>query len=289
MTLSDATSAHSFLHPRIVEISPALAAELLSRSEGNRPVDAGQVAIVAGEIKKGNWQITHQGVALDGPLESGSVLDGQHRLHAIIKAGVTIPVLVFENVPRKTFSVLDTGKRRSAADVLSLSQQKDTMLLASTIRHVHLFRTSPSGAWVGSSSRVSNDRILEIFNAQQEEFVKAVTVGRLLSQTPGLIPTAAAAGYFLTVESAPVARVDSWLEGVTTGANLASDDPRLALIKVIHALRAGASNRRRTDTRGQIGLYIKAWNAWVSGRPVKALRLQKGEKMPRPVQMTIIE
>ncbi|MGW4722976.1 hypothetical protein [Streptomyces sp. NPDC004291] len=57
----------------------------------------------------------------------------------------------------------------------------------------------------------------------------------------------------------------------------------------MNMLRGGASKRRRTDTRGQIGLYIKAWNAWVAGRPVKTLRLQSGEKMPRPIQMLITD
>jgi hypothetical protein len=229
--------------------------------------------------------VTHQGIALDGPLNSGKLVDGQHRLHAIVKSGIPTPVLVFENVPPETFSVLDTGKRRSGGDVLALSGERDTTLLASTVRHVHLFRAVPSGSWVGSGSRISNDEVLDIFRAHPQEFREAVRQGRILSQEIGLIPTAASTAYFLTVESAPVARIDDWVKGLVTGANLTPDDPRLALIKTIRSLREGMSKRRRTDTRGHIGLYVKAWNAWVTGKPVKSLRLQKGEKMPRPIHM----
>lgn len=57
--------------------------------------------------------MTHQGIALDGPLGSGKLIDGRHRLNAIVKADIEVPVLVFENVPQNTLSVLDTGKRRS--------------------------------------------------------------------------------------------------------------------------------------------------------------------------------
>lgn len=113
--------------------------------------------------------------------------------------------------------------------------------------------------------------------------------GRILSQEVGLIPTAASTACFLIVESAPAAPIDEWLKGIITGANLAADDPRLALIKAINSLRGGTSTRRRTDSRGQIGLYIKAWNSWVSGRVVKTLRLQKGGKMPRHIQMLMSE
>lgn len=287
MTDAGATILGQFPTPRIVEVTPDLAKEILARNPHNRPVDKSQVARMASEIQSGNWQVTHQGIALDGLLNAGLLIDGQHRLHAIVKAEIATPLLVFENVPSKTFSVLDTGKRRSGGDVLALSGEKDSTLLASTIRHVHLFRALPSGSWVGTGSRISNDRVLQIFFSQREEFVEAVAKGRMLSQEIGMIPTAASASYFLTVESAPAARLDDWIDGIVSGANLTPEDPRLALIKAMNSLRGGSSTRRRTDTRGQMGLYIKAWNAWVAGREVKSLRLQKGEKMPKPIQMLL--
>lgn len=278
-----------FGSPQVVIITPDLARDILTRNKNNRPVDQTMVSLMAGEIEKGNWQVTHQGIALDGSLTTGFLVDGQHRLHAVIKANIPAPMLVFENVPPETFSVLDTGKRRSGGDVLALSGERDTTLLSATVRHVHLYRSSPSGSWTGASSRVTNDQLLSVFRTQRDEFVTAVTIGRSLSKELGMIPTAAATAYFLTVEAAPAARVEDWIRGITTGVNLDSDDPRLALIRTMNTLRGGATIRRRTDTRGQIGLYIKAWNAWVAGRPIKALRLQKGEKMPRPIQMLLSE
>ncbi|MFJ1595642.1 hypothetical protein [Streptomyces sp. NPDC088261] len=289
MDESETIHRSEFPIPTVVVITPDMASEILRRNTGNRPVDKSLVTQLVGEIHRGSWQVTHQGIALDGPLSSGNLVDGQHRLHAIMKSGKATPALVFENIPPATFSVLDTGKRRSGGDVLALTGERDSTLLSATIRHVYLFRTFPTGSWVGSSSRVTNNELLAIFRAQPEEFRTAAKQGRILGKEMGLIPTAAACAYFLTVESAPVAQVGEWMRGLTTQANLDSDDPRLALIKVMSQLRGGGSQRRRTDTRGQVGLYIKAWNAWVSGRPVKSLRLQKGEKIPRPIQMLIAE
>ncbi|MCE7082810.1 hypothetical protein [Streptomyces sp. ST2-7A] len=276
-----------FPRPKLVHVTPQLATQLLERNSSNRPVDKSLVSLISNEIGNGNWQVTHQGIALDGPLDSGRVIDGQHRLHAIAKSSSPVPVLIFENVPSETFSVLDQGKRRSGGDVLALSGEKDTTLLAATVRHVHLFRISPSGSWVGSSSRLSNAKILEIFSSQRERFTAAVSMGRTLGKEIGMIPTAASTAYFLTTEAAPAARTEEWVEGLSTGANLGSDDPRLVLIRTIRSLRGGSTARRRTDTKGQVGLYIKAWNAWVAGRSVKVLRLQKGEKMPKPIQMLL--
>lgn len=279
----------SFPLPRLVAITPEMALQLLRRNPSNRPLDKSLIAQMVSQIRAGDWKVTHQGIALDGPLDTGNVLDGQHRLNAIVKSGVATQLLVFESVPRETFSVLDTGKRRTGGDVLALEGERDTTLLAAVIRHVHLFRTVPSGSWVGSGSRLTNKEVLGSFQRQATEFRLAAKQGRLLGKELGLIPTAGATAYFLTVEAAPEARVDEWMRGLITQANLAPDDARLAFIKVMNSLRSGGSARRRTDTRGQIGLYVKAWNAWVSGKPVKSLRLQKGEKMPRPIQMQITE
>ncbi|MFG2904056.1 hypothetical protein ACGF13_03155 [Kitasatospora sp. NPDC048286] len=288
MSKPEANAGPTFPTPRVVLVTPEIADEILtSRNPNNRPVDRSLVNRMVGEIASGTWQVTHQGIALDGSLAAGTLIDGQHRLHAIRKSGIATPLLVFENVPRETFSVLDTGKRRSGGDVLALSGERDTTLLAATIRHVHLFRVDPDSSWSGVNSRIRNDHVLDIFHAQADEFRKAAMTGRVLSKEVGLIPTAASAAYFLTVESAPAARIDDWMDGLTTGANLSADDPRLSLIKVINHLQKGSSARRRTDARGQIGLYLKAWNAWVTGRPVKSLRLQNGEKMPRPVQLLL--
>ncbi|MFE7381817.1 hypothetical protein ACFU9F_15765 [Streptomyces zhihengii] len=275
--------------PRVVTITPDMASQLLSRNPSNRPLDRSLVAQMVSQIRGGGWQVTHQGIALDGPLETGNLVDGQHRLNAILKAGVPTQVLLFEGVPRETFSVLDTGKRRSGGDILALEGERDTTLLSATVRHVHLYRTLPSGSWVGSGARLTNNEILAIFQSQATDFRNAIKQGRVLGKELGLIPTAGATAYFLTVEAAPAARADEWMRGLTTQANLGPDDARLAFIKVMNALRSGGTLRRRTDTRGQIGLYIKAWNAWVSGKPVKSLRLQKGEKMPRPIQVLIAE
>ncbi|MBO8197376.1 hypothetical protein JW613_03465 [Streptomyces smyrnaeus] len=274
--------------PRLMLVTPELAKDLLGRNQANRPTDRALVAQLSAEIKAGNFQLTHQGIALNGSVEDGQLLDGQHRLKAIVMAGIPVKMLVFENIPADTFSVLDTGKRRSGGDVLSLKNERDPTLLASTVRHIHLMKTSPSGSWVGSSSRITNMRLLELFDAQQEEFRIAARVGRQLCQNLGMIPTAGAVGYFLTTEAAPDTPTGEWLGGLASGANLGPTDPRLALIKVMNQLRGGAS-RRRTDTRSQIGLYIKAWNAWVAKRPVKALRLQRGEITPRPIQLKLSE
>ena len=86
--------------------------------------------------------VTHQGIAFD---VDGVLVDGQHRLAAIIEADRPVEMTVFTEVGEGTFDVLDTGKRRNAADVLAIEGEKSSTMLAAMVRTVWLYR-EPAGA-----------------------------------------------------------------------------------------------------------------------------------------------
>ncbi|MFD5553724.1 hypothetical protein ACFWIA_07775 [Streptomyces sp. NPDC127068] len=268
--------------PRLVQVTPKMAETLLSRTVVNRRLDWGQVDFLADSIIRKEWQLTHQGIALDGPLDTGYLLDGQHRLNAIIKAGDPVWMYVFEGLPRTAFPVLDTGKRRSGVDTLYSTGEKYLPVLYSTIRHVLLFKNIPDSSWSGSGARIANGRILAAQSGDSAMYREAVAMGREISKHVFASQTGVAVGYFVTTEAAPAVKADSWVEGLTSGANLEIGDPRLALTKVPHVKRRGA--KRRYNMREQVAIYIKAWNAWVKEEKVENLRFKKTEKMPTPVE-----
>ena len=57
-------------------------------------------------IKNGEFTLTHQGIAFD---EDGNLIDGQHRLHAIIKAGIAVKMEVSSGWPRSNILAIDVG------------------------------------------------------------------------------------------------------------------------------------------------------------------------------------
>jgi len=195
--------------PRLVHVTPEIAEGLLSRAVVNRRLDWGQVDFLADSIFREEWQLTHQGIALDGPLETGCLLDGQHRLNAIIKAGIPVWIYVFEGLPRTAFPVLDTGKRRSGVDTLSSTGEKYLPLLHSTIRHVLLFKNMPDSSWSGNGARIANGRILAAYNEDSDMYRESVVTGRGISKHVFASQTAVAAGHFVTTEAAPAVKVDS--------------------------------------------------------------------------------
>lgn len=102
-----------------VLVTPALAAELLKGD--NRPVRQVTVKKYAEDMKNGNWSLTHQGIAID---HEGSLIDGQHRLLAVIMSGVSVYMMVAYGASKESFSVLDAGISRTCSDSFALDGLK---------------------------------------------------------------------------------------------------------------------------------------------------------------------
>jgi len=101
----------------IETIGPKKAAKLLENNKLNRPLTQRLVDKYADDMKNGRWYLTHQGIGID---TDGNVVDGQHRLWAILQANIEIQTKVTYGVDPKARVAIDTGKARSFADIMKL-------------------------------------------------------------------------------------------------------------------------------------------------------------------------
>lgn len=99
----------------IETITPDTARLYLKFNNNNRPLRKAHIRSLAFDITNGDWQVTHQGIAFD---TTGKLIDGQHRLHAIIEAGIPIQMPVTRGCSSSSFSILDRGANRSPSDIL---------------------------------------------------------------------------------------------------------------------------------------------------------------------------
>lgn len=98
----------------IYDITPAEAARWLKKNKNNRPIRKERVHAYAADMKHGNWNLNTDPISFDS---DGNLLNGQHRLSAVIEADATIQMLVAKNVDPQT--VFDQGATRSIKDTLS--------------------------------------------------------------------------------------------------------------------------------------------------------------------------
>lgn len=97
----------------VVTITPAVAKMCLERNPANRRLNASMVEHYAKMMLSGEWLLTHQGIAFD---DCGNLLDGQHRLSAIILADIPVKMQVSRGLKRETILGVDAGLKRSFDD-----------------------------------------------------------------------------------------------------------------------------------------------------------------------------
>lgn len=96
-------------------VTPDQAKSWLNNNPNIRKLRAHRVAAMARAIESGHFDTTHQGIAL---ADDGALLDGQHRLSAIVKTGIPVNLLVTRGLPRTVVKTIDSGMPRQAYERL---------------------------------------------------------------------------------------------------------------------------------------------------------------------------
>lgn len=142
-------------------VTPEIALRWLAMNQSNRPISEDLVKRYAEDMKAGRWKTTHQGIAFDA---SGLLLDGQHRLRAIVRAKIGMRVVVFRDCDRESFDRLDTGRKRTAADALAIDGADSARAVAAIARSIIVFGfkdTSVTDSFVVEFARERRDELAE--------------------------------------------------------------------------------------------------------------------------------
>lgn len=99
-------------------VTPEMAFEWLQKNTCNRNISQRKVDGYAADMKSGDWHEHHQGIAF---YSDGTVADGQHRLAAIVKSGVSVSLMVTFGIPRKSAIGIDVHRARKTDDVLRIT------------------------------------------------------------------------------------------------------------------------------------------------------------------------
>jgi hypothetical protein len=119
MSSKDKEREMTDLEGSVMKITPAMAKGWVEKHNhpDNRSVGWSAVEAFANDMRNGNWKLTHQGICFDA---EGRLIDGQHRLHAIVAAGVAVNMMVLTNKHAQFSDPLDRGRQRSVATVTNL-------------------------------------------------------------------------------------------------------------------------------------------------------------------------
>lgn len=109
----------------------------------NRKINFERVYTYANDMKNGNWDITGDGICFD---EQGVLLNGQHRLSAVVCSNTPALFLICTGMPRSIN--YDSGRKRTIKDNIKMFVGADysTKLIAVASLAMHIIDDKTSGS-----------------------------------------------------------------------------------------------------------------------------------------------
>ena len=263
----------------VERITPEIAKEILFKSDKtdyrNRNLVRSRIAHYAALMKSNHWRLNGETIQIG---IDGEVINGQHRLHACIEAGVPFETYVVWGLPRDVFSTIDRGKIRTPANALQMVGAHYTNQLASAMR----IRKAIVNDVPLNNVSIDADEALEIWAEEGPAFNDACM--QTQASFRGLIPGGvAAAMYVLFAEKDPT-WAQIFFERLASGANLEEDDPIFVLRERLLKLNrevAGQSSIHVVAIKLMI-LIIRGWNASREGRKISSIHGTRPEDRTYP-------
>lgn len=247
-------------------ITPAKARVYLAGNTINRPLSPKHIEYLASEIRAGRWQLNAETIKFNG----SRLLDGQHRLHAVVKSGIPIVSIVARGLEEDSFHTIDTGKKRSAADTLSIAGEKSSTRVAAALALIDALEKGQTKNF----SSVSGAKALALLDEHSEirRSVWAYQGPKTL-----LKPSVAIALHYLFAKN-DRDLANEFFQNLRSGSGLSEGDPVFTLREKLIANSVGNSRLLHETV---MACTIKAWNALRQGATVKRLTYRPdSEKFP---------
>lgn len=253
-------------------ITPDVARDILASNSHNRNLRSARVIQLVEALRRGEWVLNGETIKI---AEDGTLIDGQHRLQAVLDSGVSIETLVMRNMPMDVQDTVDTGRRRRLADILAIEGHSDSHALGAALSMLYRFRTNKRIDY-SHSGAPSPQQALELL-AREPGIRDSVREARRVTKHVGGPIGIFSALHYLFMEVDPAAATE-FFNRLADGADLRKDDPLLHLRNQL--FRPKKDRHYAQSPSNLAALTIKAFNLRRAGRRIDLLSFKKTEKFP---------
>lgn len=250
-----------------VTVTPSLAKRWLAvNAENNRSPKTAKIPSYARDMLSGRWNSdTGETIKFD---EDGTLVDGQNRLLAVMRAGVPIEFDVARGLPRAAMQVIDSGAARTGMDVLKIANATDRARTSAIVRWIILWDAK---AFMGQSTMLkpTNTEILDRYRDEASSF-DAAAKRATDCQHRGLGTGAPAGVAHFLFSRIDVEQTHQFYDQYISGANLPDRSAVLALRNKMARLRIDRLSRPE-----QLALFVRSWNAFREARPMDRMQITR--------------
>lgn len=261
-------------------VTPGMALVFLSTMKNNRHLSMPRALQFRSEIETNQFSSRIATLATSSYQDGRErVVDGQHRLQAVVLAGVPVMLRFVRNMTEAEVKAIDTGASRSGGDILAFRGVKNAKKVAAVCRFEWLYARDELKGEIRSPS---NREIEEIYEKNQE--ISDYTTNHH-NVGFGQVPRTTVAGinwlsWKTHVRSPEVAAI--FFLGVRDGVGLSEGDPRLGLREFLYR-DAARSTTGRVSPLVKTAICVKAWNAYGQGKTIQSFRWRREERFPDPI------
>jgi hypothetical protein len=238
------------MNVKIETITPSIAESYLKKNTRNRKIREPHVYFLRDEISEGRW--TPNGATI--VFGNKQLLDGQHRLLAVMAAKKAIKSLVVHGVPDEFFSTIDMGAPRRPADTLLIKGETNTGKLSAAIMWVIRYKNN-------MQRKKSSATLVEKFLETNGGIRKSVELCNKIKLMSG--PVAAAGHYLFSQKNEALA--SKLLSGIADGVGLDRGDPIYLLRE---RLVENFASKAKLHAVHQFALLVSTWNALRKKEPL---------------------
>lgn len=261
-------------------ITPEQAQELLTNhNPSNRRLDTRHAVFLAQEMERGTFRPDNgDSIRID---VDGNILDGQHRLAAIVKTGKPVEMLVAKGVDRETFATIDTGKRRTLQDVVGIELARSGVVapkgLATAARLLHQYESRFEVGMLDPSrgaraQAVPVDTVREACG--RPGFVDVVERAAKIARKMVVVKTAPVAVALVVSELDNKAASDIFFHRMQTLEGLSPGSPEYSTDRSLRSWRESGNTVQRS-AYGQLFALIRGYIASRDGETLNFIRLPK--------------
>jgi len=249
-------------------ITPLLAEHYLTKNTTNRRVTQTNVDYLTDQMRKGLYkENTGETIKFS---RSGKLIDGQHRLLAIVKSGKSFKFTIAEDLEDNVFHVLDTGKTRNAGDILSIEGYKYANVIAGAIKFILQIEEGMTTK-VGQKKYPNEVVVNYLKNNPDIEDICSNAQHSIYNNFRVLSPSTIAGLYKLMLSKGHSDEiVSNFFEKYSTGLGIGPTSP-------IYLLRSrfiqDSINKSKIKPMDKVALLIHTFNLYVKGRVVSCLKI----------------
>ena len=232
-----------------VMMTPERAQKILDESNlaNYRTLRRRVVDMYASDMRNGLWQENGVPICI---AENGILKDGQHRLSAIVKSGVSIPMIVVYDVPADV-DIYDTGTARTYMDILKAKGIFTDSSIVGAARLILAKNFDPHG-YVASKSQVA-----DLIQKHEEMFYLASTLIRTHNHKPICrYRSIALATIYLLHNGEDDKMLKEFFGVVNTGFPQGTHNPRPAIVMRNQLLKANSSGKDKLFAHMTVRAYM---------------------------------